>query len=81
MGQVQNGRLYVRYRRSSQTNEAEELKQLTDFNLCYFSAKSTLKVLLTINKFEKTKLENFDFVHLLSSLPGITQNVYSVCEY
>ena len=26
-----------------------------------------LKVLLTFNKVEKTKLESFDFVHLLSS--------------
>ena len=31
MGQVLNGRLYVRYRSSSQRNEAEELKKLTDY--------------------------------------------------
>ena len=29
--------------------------------------KSTPKVLLTFNKVEKTKVENFNFVHLLSS--------------
>ena len=33
----------------------------------YSIAKSTLKVPLTLNKVEKTKVENFDFVHLLSS--------------
>ena len=38
-----------------------------DYSLCYSNAKSTLKVLLTFNNVEKTKLENFDFVHLLTS--------------
>ena len=33
----------------------------------YSIAKSTLKVPLTLNKVEKTKVENFGFVHLLSS--------------
>ena len=36
-------------------------------SLCYSIAKSTLKTLLTFSKVEKTKHENFDFVHLLSS--------------
>ena len=35
--------------------------------LCYFNAKSTVKVSLSFNKVEKTKVESFDFLHLLSS--------------
>ena len=31
MGQVKNGHLYIRCRGSSQKNEAEELKKLTDY--------------------------------------------------
>ena len=36
---------------------------------------STSKVPLTFNKLEKTKLGNFNFVHLLSSSTGIAQKV------
>ena len=62
---------------------AEELKKLTG-----------LFVLLTINRVGKTKLENFDFAHLLSSSSpsssffillssstGITQKVNGLYEY
>ena len=35
----------------------------------YSIAISTLKVPLAFNKVEKTKLESFEFVHLLSSSP------------
>ena len=66
MGQVQNGWLYIRYRSSSEKNKAEKLKRLQTTSLCYSNAKSTLKVLLTFNRVEKTKLEKFDFVHFLS---------------
>ena len=58
-------------------------------SLCYTNAKSTIKVLLTFKKVEKTKLENFDFVHLLfpflffllSSTTGIAQKVYGLCKH
>ena len=63
--EVQNGRQYIRYRSSSQENEAEERKKLTD-NFPYLAnPKSTLYVPLTINKVEKTKYENFGFVNPL----------------
>ena len=42
-------------------------KSLQTTSLCYSIAKSTLKTPLTFSKVEKTKHENFDFVHLLSS--------------
>ena len=48
-------------------NEAEGCKTLTDYILCYSSAKSTLAFLLTSIRLEKTKHENFNFAHLLSS--------------
>ena len=68
MGQVQNGRLYFRYRSSSQKNEAEERKKTYRIHLfALYIAKSTLKTPLTFSKVEKTKHANFDFVHLLSS--------------
>ena len=35
-------------------------------SLCFSNVKSTPEVPLTFNKVEKTKLENFDFVHLSS---------------
>ena len=41
-------------------------KSLPTTSLCYSIAKSTLKTLLTFSKVEKTKHENFSFVHLLS---------------
>ena len=74
MGQVQNG---------FKKNEAEECqkrsaKSVQTISLCYSSAKCTLNVLLTFNKVEKTKLENFDLVYLLSSFPGITRKVMPV---
>ena len=66
MGQVQNGRLYIRYRSSSHKNEAEERKKLTEYISLLYIAKSTLKTLLTFSKVEKTKHESFNFVLLLS---------------
>ena len=36
-------------------------------SLCYSNAKHALKVSLTFNKVEKSKHENYDFVHLHSS--------------
>ena len=62
-------------------------KSLQTTSLCYSIAKSTLKTPLTFSKVEKTKLENFDFVHLLSSSSSssssssITQKLYGVCKY
>ena len=67
MEQVQNGRLYIRYRSNSQKNEAEEWKCFQTTSICYSFAKSSLKSLINFSKVEKTKHENFDFVHLLSS--------------
>ena len=67
MGQVQNGHLYIMYRRSSQKNEAEERKKLTEYISLLLIAKSTLKTPLTFIKVDKTKHENFDLVYLLSS--------------
>ena len=68
MAQVQNGRLYIRYRSNSQkkTKQRSE-KSLQTTSLCYSIAKFTLKTPLTFSKVEKTKHKNFDFVHLLSS--------------
>ena len=53
-------------------------------SLCYSNAKSTLKVPLTLNKVEKTELENFDFVHLLSFFFFLSQGQlekYTVFEH
>ena len=43
-------------------------KSLRTTSFYYSNDKSIPKVLLTFNKVQKTKLENFDFLHLLSSL-------------
>ena len=67
MAQVQNGRLYIRYRSNSQKTKQRSEKSLQTTSLCYSIAKSILKTPLTFSKVEKTKYENFDFVHLLSS--------------
>ena len=53
---------------------------------CYSNAKSTLKLLLTFNKVEKTKPENsilflFFFFLFSSSSPGINGKVYGVSKY
>ena len=61
MGQVQNGHLYIMYKSSSQKTKQRSSKRLQT------NAKSTLKIPLTFNKVEKTKLEDFNFVHLFSS--------------
>ena len=56
-------------------NKAEMSKKLTDCTtLCYSIAKSTLYVPLTFLKIEKTKLENFNFVHLLSSCSSFSSS-------
>ena len=49
-------------------NEAEECREFTDYIPLLF-AKSTLYVSLTFLKIEKTKCENFSFVHLSSFFP------------
>ena len=67
MAKVQNGRLYIRYRSNSQKTKQRSEKSLQTTSLCYSIAKSTLKTPLRFSKVEKTKHENFDFVHLLSS--------------
>ena len=77
--------LHLLYRSCSQKNQAEELKSLKTTSLCYSNAKSTPKILLTFSKVEKTKVENFDFVPLLSSfffflLPQNKSKVYGLCE-
>ena len=64
MGLVQNCSVYIRYTSCCLKNQAEECKTLTDTSLCCSSAKSTLLAPLTFIKFEKTKHENFNFVHL-----------------
>ena len=67
MAQVQNGRLYIRYRSNSQKTKQRSEKSLQTTSFCYSIAKSVLKTPLTFNKVKKTKHENFDFVHLLLS--------------
>ena len=64
MGKVENGRLYIRYRSSSQKMKQRSSKSLQTASLCYSNAKSTLLVLLTFNRVEKTKHKNFNFVHI-----------------
>ena len=87
MAEVQNGRLYIRYRSNSQKTKQRGEKSLQTTSLCYSIAKSTLKTPLTFSKVDKTKHENFDFVHLLSSSfflflsSSITQELYGVCKY
>ena len=51
---------------NSKKNEAEEVKSLQTTFFYYSNAISTPNVKLTFNNLEKTKLENFDFVHFLS---------------
>ena len=68
MGQVQNGHLYISYRSNSQKNTKQRSERsLQTTSLCYSIAKSTFKTPLTSSKVEKTKPENFAFVHILSS--------------
>ena len=57
MGQVKNGRLYIRYRSSSQKNKAKELKSLHTTSLGCSNAKSTVKVSLTFNRLRKPNLK------------------------
>ena len=45
-------------------SRSRSAKSLQTTFLCYSNAKSTLKVPLTFNKVEKTKLENFNFVQI-----------------
>ena len=56
-------------------------KSLHTTSLYYSNGISPPKVPLTFNKFEKTKLENYDFVDLLSSSStGIAQKVYGLSK-
>ena len=66
MGQAQNGHLYIRYRSSSKKMRQRSSKSLQTTSLRYSNAKSSPKALPTFSKVEKTKLENFNFVQLLS---------------
>ena len=67
MGQVQNGFLYMKYKSISHKTEAGKLKSIQTISLCYSDVKSPLLVPLTFNRVYKTKHENFNFNHLLSS--------------
>ena len=69
MGQFQNGHLYVRYRSNLKKKRSRGVKSLQTTNtlLFYYCCKSTQKTPLTLKKVEKTKHENFEFVHFLSS--------------
>ena len=62
-------------------NEVKEIKNLQATSLYNSNAISTPNVPLTFNKSEKTKHENFNFVHLLSSSTGIAQKVYGLYEF
>ena len=60
-------------------------KRLQTTSVCYSINKSTLKTPLTFAKVEKTKHENLDFGHLLSSSSSsspssITQKLKGVCN-
>ena len=81
MRQIQNSRLYIRS--SSQKNKTEEWKRLQSTSLWYFIAKSAVQVQLIVNKLEKTKHENFNFVNLfwVSSMTCIIRKLYGVCEW
>ena len=57
----------MKYCSNTQKNEAEMLKSLQTTSLCYSNAQTTPKVSVIFNKIEKTKLETFHFVLLLSS--------------
>ena len=84
MGQVRNGRLYLRYGSSPREMKQRRQRSLQATSPGYFIAKSTLKVPLTFNKVKKFKVENFDFLPLLSSSSSpssITQNLYGVRKY
>ena len=78
LGQVYNGHLYIRYRRGSQKNKAESSKNLQTTSLFHSNAKTTLTVLLTFNKVEKTKVENFDFVFFFLLLFFLARHNYSI---
>ena len=67
----QNGRLYLSYGSSSEKTTAKSAKTLTDKNPTI--DKNAPRVLLPYSEAEKRKLENFDFVILLSSSSCITQ--------
>ena len=85
MRQVQNGHMYIMYNYIGAA--FREMKhcsgkclQTTSFN--YSNAKSTILVPVTFNTFEKTKHENFNFVHLVCfSMSGITQSANVVTEF
>ena len=64
MGQVQNGRLYLRYGSNLVITTAKSDKTLTEESLCCSIVKNAPRVLLAHTKAEKNKHENFDFVLL-----------------
>ena len=68
MGQVQNGRLYLRYGSNLVKTTAKSDKMLTEEKpLLFYCKKNAPRVPLAHTKAEKNKHENFDFVLLLSS--------------
>ena len=64
MGQVQNGFLCISLGAAPRETKYRSAKTLQTTFFSYHNAESTLKVVLTFNKVEKTKDESFDFVRL-----------------
>ena len=83
IGQVQNGRLYIRYRSSYQKNKAKEFKKLTDYFPLLLQCKvySISSTNLWQGLVEKTKPENFNFVCLSFLLATHNSKLYHVCKY
>ena len=74
IGQVKNGRLYLRYGNSSEKATANWAKTLADKSLCYTIVKTAPRFLLPHSEAVKRKLENFKFVILFfSSSSHVTQ--------
>ena len=85
MGQVQNGRLYIKYRSSSQKNKTEELKKLTDYFpllwLVNFSILFPVIFLYTILAFDR--FQNQDVQVMLCCmllLPAFVQSMRSLVK-
>ena len=72
--QVKNGRLYLRYGSSSEKTTAKCDKTVPDKKPCLYYCKNVPGVQLPYTKAERNKLENLDFVMLISSSFFITHN-------
>ena len=67
--QIKDGCLYLRYGSISEKKpQQREPKHLHTRNLCYTITKTARRVMPPRSEAEKIKLENFDFVIILSSL-------------